>query len=98
MILDKQIKIGTQQRMAHKRNLKKGTRIDSGSQSMTLKYLCRTGYFEFASQILTTNDSMSSSTYLKFITKKQPVQNLKNRGILILEFKNRIRNFKNTME
>jgi len=28
MILERQIKIGTQQRMAHKRNLKKGTRID----------------------------------------------------------------------
>jgi len=35
---------------------------------------------------------------LKFHNKKQPMQNLKNRKILILEFKNRIRNFKNTME
>jgi len=50
MILDKQIKIGTQQRMAHKRNLKKGTRIDLKNQNSTigkfrfrkrdLKYLC----------------------------------------------------------
>jgi len=39
-----------------------------------------------------------SPTYLKFITKKKPSQNLKNRIILILEFKNRIRNFKNTMK
>ena len=50
MILDKQIKIGTQQRMAHKRNLKKDTRIDLKNQNNTtgkfrfkkrdLKYLC----------------------------------------------------------
>ena len=39
-----------------------------------------------------------SSTYFNFITKKQPAQNLKNRVILILEFKNRMKNFKNTME
>jgi len=35
MILEKQIKIGTQQRMAHKRNLKKGTRIDLKNQNNT---------------------------------------------------------------
>jgi len=68
MILDKQIKIGTQQRMAHKRNLKKDTRIDLKNQNNTtgkfrfkkrdLKYLCWAGYFEFAYENLTTNVSM----------------------------------------
>ena len=51
MILDKQIKrIGTQQRIAHKRNLKNDTRIDLKNQNTTtgklrfrkrdFKYLC----------------------------------------------------------
>jgi len=50
MISDKQIKIGTQQRIAHKRNLKNGTRIDLKTQNSTtgklwfrkrdFKYLC----------------------------------------------------------
>jgi len=55
--------------MAHKKNLKKRTRIDLNNQNNTigklrfkkrdLKYLCWVGYFEFSFENLETNDSMS---------------------------------------
>ena len=81
MILDKQIKkIGTQQRLAHKRKLKIGTRIDLKNQNSTtgklrfrkcdLKYLCWAVYFEFAFENLNTNDSMSEQTFGAGITPK----------------------------
>jgi len=55
--------------LAHKRNLKKGTRIDLNNKNSTtgklrfrkrdLKYLCWAGYYEFAFENLKTNDSIS---------------------------------------